>query len=67
MREQSVALEYQTELALVDRNLCHVLTVQCEGAALRVDKAGNHAQRCGFTASARSEKGNELTFLDLKI
>ena len=67
MREQSVALEYQTELALVDRNLRHVLAVQCKGAALRVNKSCNHAQRCGFTASARSEKGNELTFLDLKI
>ena len=54
MREQSVALEYQTELALVDRNLCHVLTVQCEGAALRVDKAGNDAECRGLTASAGS-------------
>src|SRR5690606_41351132 len=63
MGEKRIGLEHPAHIALVDRDLGHVLAIEPDMARGRGDKAGDHAQYGGLAAAGGAEKGEHLALL----
>ena len=66
VREQPVGLEHHVDVALGGRHPGHVLALQQDPAARRLDEARDHAQRRRLAAAARAEHREELAAGDLE-
>ena len=66
MREQRIALEHHANASISRCELCHVTSSDRNRAFTDRIKAGNQAQRCAFSASARPDKGQAFIVADLK-
>ena len=67
MGKQRVALKYDAEIALVDRNRCHIIPIQGEGSFPRLDKACHYPQSGGFSAAAGAKEGHQLALFYRQI
>ena len=66
-REQRVALEYDADVALLNRHMGNILLVHRHRAGDRLNKAGDGAQGGRFAAAGRAEEGKELPFLHVHV
>ena len=57
---ERVVLEDKADAALLRRQARHVAVVKENAAAAHGENAGDHIQRCGLAAAARTEQGDEL-------
>src|SRR5690606_32643955 len=67
MRKDGVVLENHARIALMRRHVVDDPVTEAYMTGGLLHETGDHAQKRGFPASARSEQGKELTLGDFKI
>ncbi|MNI17654.1 hypothetical protein D3C73_710330 [compost metagenome] len=67
VREQRVTLEHHTQATAGGLGMGDVTTVQDDTPAGDFNEPGDHLQGGGFTASGRTEQGNEFAFLHREV
>ena len=65
--EQRILLKDGVDIPLVRRKSVNALAVKDDVAAVRLNKAADDAQRCGFAAAAGTENRNEFLFVNIKV
>ncbi|MPM29079.1 hypothetical protein SDC9_75618 [bioreactor metagenome] len=56
MREEGIALEHQAEITFMHRDVCHVDTIEGEGACICFNESCNNPEGGGFPTSRWSEQ-----------
>ena len=67
VREQGIVLEDHADFPLLRGDVRHVVVAEVDRALGGLDEPGNETQRRRFSASGGTQKGQKLTFLNLKI
>ena len=67
VRPEGVALEHHARVALVRRDMGHIVLVEKNAPLLGHVKSGDVAEQGGLAAAARAEQEKELAFLDAQI
>ena len=67
VREQRIVLEHDVDVALVRRQVSHVLAGQQNASRIRDLEAAEHAQRGRLAAAGRPEERDELAGLDGEV
>ena len=66
MPEQRVALEHETDIPLLHRELQRVFAVEQHAAGRRSIEAGENAEQCGLAGAGRTEQGHKLARLNVE-
>ena len=66
MGENSIVLEYHTDVTLVGSHIIDTLFAEIEVAAFDGVEACDHTQQGGFTAAGGTQQGKEFTFPDVQ-
>jgi hypothetical protein len=65
--EERRGLEDEADVPLARRQEGHVVGIEVDLAAGRLDQAGDHPQRRGLAAAGRAEERDQLAVRDLQV